>query len=172
MKPDKRSDLALAVPAGGLFVELGVAAGSFSDEVLSANPDMRFIGIDKWNDHHDLREMDEAWRKVLKHGKRGELRRMQFSDAVHQFEDGSIDVVFIDGYAHTGQDGGQTLADWFPKVRPGGILAGHDYCSQYPETIEAVDHFVEILQSEGSLIELEIISDSPYDSWFIRKPDQ
>jgi len=45
--------------------------------------------------------------------------------AALRFEDKSFDLIFIDGdHSHT-----QTMADiraWLPKVRPGGILCGHD----------------------------------------------
>jgi SAM-dependent methyltransferase len=63
--------------------------------------------------------------KFLPNG-RSVLMREMSSDAVDQFEDNSVDVVYID--ADHKYD--PVLADiraWYPKVKPGGILCGDDY---------------------------------------------
>lgn len=47
------------------------------------------------------------------------------SEAVTQFENNSLDFVYIDGnheYDYVLHD----LEDWYPKIKTGGILAGHD----------------------------------------------
>jgi predicted O-methyltransferase YrrM len=47
-------------------------------------------------------------------------------EIAQRFRDGSLDAVFIDGdhgYAACAAD----IAAWRPKVRAGGIVAGHDY---------------------------------------------
>ena len=50
-----------------------------------------------------------------------------------------LDLVFIDG-DHSYEAVKQDIALWAPKVRPGGIVAGHDYCYQYfPQVIRAVN---------------------------------
>ena len=41
------------------------------------------------------------------------------------FDDGSLDFVFIDA-CHTYQAVKKDISSWLPKVKPGGILAGHD----------------------------------------------
>ena len=43
-----------------------------------------------------------------------------------QFEDASIDFVYIDA-RHTYDAVMEDLEAWWPKVRPGGIVAGEDY---------------------------------------------
>ncbi|GAF81585.1 unnamed protein product, partial [marine sediment metagenome] len=48
------------------------------------------------------------------------------SDAVGTFYDESLDFVYIDGnhmYDYVKSD----ITEWSKKVRPGGIVAGHDY---------------------------------------------
>ncbi|CAH0372718.1 unnamed protein product [Pelagomonas calceolata] len=46
---------------------------------------------------------------------------------VDAFSDGSLDFVYIDS-AHNYRDVTDTFDRWWPKLRPGGIIAGHDYC--------------------------------------------
>jgi hypothetical protein len=164
MTPKTRADLALMVPRDGTTIELGVAAGKFAEELLTANQCMRYIGIDRWSDHHDLAEMHQARAKLWRWRDRCRLVRATFYDHLPSVADQSANLIYIDGYAHTGQEGGQTLRDWWPKLKAGGIFAGHDYCPQYQPTIEAVDSFV----AEKGLI-LNVIDESPHPSWWIRK---
>jgi hypothetical protein len=57
-----------------------------------------------------------------------------------EFDDGTLDFFYIDGYAHTGNAGGRTLHDWWRKVRPGGVLAGHGYDAEnWPKNVAAVN---------------------------------
>lgn len=160
-----RVRIADEVPNGGLFVELGVATARFAEQVLSRNNQMNYVGIDAWADHHDDAEMKYASSKLRIFGRRVKLRREFFSKAVTKFADESCDVIYVDGYAHTGQDDGKTLRDWWPKVKSGGVFSGHDYDEKWPKTIAAVDAFAE---SIGATV--EVIKDEPYSSWIIRKP--
>lgn len=162
-----RSDLARLVPPGGMIIELGVAAGQFAVEMLTANPNVRYLGIDRWNDHHDEAEMWRACDKILTVAPedRFQLVRSTFADWLPLVPDAWADLIYIDGYAHTGQEGGHTLWDWWPKVKPGGIFAGHDYSGHYPQTIAAVDAFV---AEQG--LELNLIEEKPHPSWWVRKP--
>jgi cephalosporin hydroxylase len=58
-------------------------------------------------------------------------------DAATQFEDESVDFVFIDA-AHDFESVAKDIEAWYPKVRRGGTLAGHDYTYSYPGVIAAV----------------------------------
>jgi len=60
--------------------------------------------------------------------------------AASHFEDGSLDGVFIDA-AHDYNSVVKDVAAWFPKVKPGGIFAGHDY--PWHEVQKAVDEHAE-----------------------------
>jgi predicted O-methyltransferase YrrM len=62
-------------------------------------------------------------------------------NASQQFADQSIDFAFIDAdhdYASVRQD----LTAWWPKIKPGGILAGHDYGTCWEGVTHAVNEFV------------------------------
>jgi len=147
---------------------LGVAKGEFSETLLrSANVSLLF-SIDRWADHHDEKEMQLARKRLQKFGPRCRIIHKTFADALRHFKNESLDFIYIDGYAHTGQEGGRTLRDWFPKLKPGGLFAGHDYHTQFPETIKAVDTF-----AAANKLTLKFTEEKPpmhWPSWYCFKP--
>ena len=57
------------------------------------------------------------------------------------FADQTLDFVYVDA-AHDSDSVNRDLAAWWPKVRPGGLMAGHDY--PWPEVKDAVDMFARV----------------------------
>ena len=68
----------------------------------------------------------------------GDVHSMQSWDAAEKYADGSLDFVYIDADHHYDAVC-RDIDAWLPKVRSGGIIAGHDFCN-YPGfgVIEAV----------------------------------
>ncbi len=65
--------------------------------------------------------------------------RMKSLPAAKRFEDGSVFFVFIDA-DHRYEAVKDDIAAWLPKIRPGGIIAGHDYyATDWPGVAQAVD---------------------------------
>ena len=106
---------------GLIGIELGVASGDFSRRLERTGLFDELYGVDAYGDHHNTREYKRALRTVGL-GRRYWLLRMRFNQALNLFEDGTFDFIYIDGYAHTGEDQGKTLFDWWPKVRVGGMI--------------------------------------------------
>lgn len=119
--------------------EIGVQAGIHAVQILTAWPGVLYL-IDPWKhyDHGayvDLANVpdaeQEAYRKacleaVAPFGNRARIVRLFSDEAAPGFEDGSLDFVYIDAdhrYRSTLQD----LELWYPKVRAGGLVSGHDY---------------------------------------------
>lgn len=62
-------------------------------------------------------------------------------EAAEEHADGSVDFVFVDG-SHDFEGAFADVAAWWPKVRPGGVLAGHDYVHWSGDGVErAVKEF-------------------------------
>lgn len=54
------------------------------------------------------------------------------------FADKSVDLVYIDG-DHSYQAVNKDIELYLPKIKQGGILAGHDYSKSWPGVVKAVD---------------------------------
>jgi len=54
------------------------------------------------------------------------VRIMDSSQAASLFEDGSVAVCFLDA-SHVAEDVARDIEAWWPKIRAGGVLGGHDW---------------------------------------------
>jgi predicted O-methyltransferase YrrM len=92
--------------------------------------------IDPWEHYPGYRDhvspdklesfREEAQKLTKQFPSRAMLMRKYSVDAAKLFGDGALDFVYIDGN-HNIQNVIADLAAWTPKVRSGGIIAGHDY---------------------------------------------
>ncbi len=114
--------------------EIGVAAGDHSDLLLQVIPDLTMYCIDPWM-HIDgfaswRKSTLQNWKaeaisKLSKHKKCTIIQKMS-AEAAASFEDASLDFVYIDA-AHDFKHIAIDICVWITKVKPGGILFGHDY---------------------------------------------
>lgn len=137
-----RRELVKLVRPKGIAAELGVANGVFSDLILR-NSDIDYLySIDMYGDRkHTVDQYKVALAQLVSHRKRNCILKMRFDEALSLFPDKYFDFIYIDGFAAKGQDGGTVLHDWFPKIKDGGVFAGHDYADKWPMTVKAVDDF-------------------------------
>ncbi|MDH3265260.1 MAG: class I SAM-dependent methyltransferase, partial [Paracoccaceae bacterium] len=138
----RRHDILRLLPEGPgrIGLELGVAGGEFSRRMVASGRFAQFFGVDMYADTHDVAQYKAALRHV---GLTAPYRllRMTFEEAYDLFDDESLDFIYIDGYAHSGQEGGETIWHWARKVKVGGLIAGDDYHPDWPLVVEAVDRF-------------------------------
>ena len=123
-------------------VEIGVYKADYTQEIAAAG--LEITGIDPYQaygDYHDRKHYPERKRfqdrqdflyghalRALEPYPNASIIRKTSMDAHHDFADGSLDFVYIDGHHGFGYIA-QDIWFWTTKVRPGGILAGHDYFS-------------------------------------------
>ena len=162
-----RKDLARLFVGTG--VELGVAGGAFSAVILKESSCELLWSIDRWSDHHSPGQCKAASMSLVRLGLgRCVPLRMTFNEAAALFAPESLDFVYIDGYAHTGQEDGMTLDQWWPMLKRGGFFAGHDYDQRWPKTVAAVDRF---MLANGLRFYLTGESEpDQYPSWWTIKP--
>jgi hypothetical protein len=157
-----------------IAVEVGVQEGKFSDIVLSKWSGTLYM-VDRWchaegykdisnvsDDQHSAC-MAAAFEVSVRHGGRGYLLKETSAEAAERFDDAAVDAVYLDAdHSKAG-----VLADlklWMPKVRPGGVIAGHDYLDgDLPEGDFGVRSAV--LEFFGR--EPEMVTGEQWPSWLI-----
>ncbi len=135
----ERKELPLFLERDGLIgIELGVAGGWYSRRLRETGLFAQLYGVDIYGDRHDTGEYVKALKNVGI-GENYWLLRMRFDEALDMFPDEHFDFVYIDGYAHNGEERGKTMFDWYAKVKVGGMIAGHDYHKKWPLVTTSVD---------------------------------
>ena len=145
MKPVHRNMFPMFLQSLGLCgtaVEVGVAEGNYSRDFLRFWPGSYWM-VDLWrhidgyddvmngpDDEH--KERHRLAMEVAHHYPgRCAVLRMDTVAASQQFADGSLDFVYIDA-DHSYEGCKRDVLAWAPKVRSGGVLAGHDYYNSPP----------------------------------------
>ena len=95
------------------------------------------------------------------------------ADWAEKFEDGFFDYLYLDA-DHSKKSVLADLKYWYPKVKNGGIIAGHDvYCDQN-------NAFREHFDVEGALSEfftedqqenIHLTNEYAYRTWIYLKPE-
>lgn len=127
-------------------VEIGVEQGLYSDVLCRAIPGLDLYCVDPYKayggyrDHVSQPKLDrffEVAQARLATYHVTFIRNFSMA-AVHDFDDASMDFVYIDGN-HSIQHCINDIAEWSKKVKPGGIIAGHDYARyRLPNQIQVV----------------------------------
>jgi hypothetical protein len=117
----------------GVGVEVGVEQAMFSrvicltaDKLYGVDPLKAYKG---YREHVTQSKLDGFYEKVMQ---RMETYNFEFIrkfsvDAAKDFEDESLDFVYIDAN-HDYESVKADIEAWLPKVKKGGIISGHDYC--------------------------------------------
>jgi hypothetical protein len=130
---------------GAKFVEIGAWKGKSTAfagvEILNSGKDITYYAVDHFlGSEEHLNPVSDHYDFVAKSG---ELREQYYANikavesviktydmtstqASKMFKKKSVDFVFIDG-SHDFDSVCNDIEAWLPKIKAGGILAGHDY---------------------------------------------
>lgn len=146
------------------------ALGSGSDMAGSSNTSIykrllrqfsktgRCVQVPYWLPRHVAREDGDIY-----------FHRTTTVNAARQFDDGSLDVVYLDA-DHKWWSVLQDLAVFWPKVRPGGVMLGHDFhLNGLWERPEDDTNHVPISVVAFFRAPLEVVLHSGF-VWEVRKP--
>lgn len=166
----------------GQGVEIGVQSGIFSEIILSTWRGERLYCIDCWemqdksiyvdtanttNENHEI-FFQQTKNRLQKFGERAFVIKEKSVVASSVFEDESLDFVYIDGN-HKYEAVKDDLYSWYPKVKKGGVFAGHDYLDLFVENHtdfavkKAVDEFAQKINTRIETTKEE------WPSWFFVK---
>lgn len=136
-------NLVLDIPDNGHFVEVGTWYGRsviyLANQFKAFGKRVKIDCVDTWDGGTDsvlqaqlAQEPRDLFSVFMDHVRASRNQhiinpvRLPSIEAAKQYADNSLDVVFIDADHHYEA----VLADlnaWYPKVKPGGIIAGHDF---------------------------------------------
>ena len=148
--PKLYSDMVKKFPTDSYFVEVGSYQGQSSAymavEIANSNKKINFFCVDIWKKPGLIEEFTNNMSSVKKYY----TPIKTYSHlAAKMFDDYSLDFVFLDA-DHNYKAVKKDLESWWPKIKQGGVLAGHDYNK---DVFKAVNEFfssgVEELREEN-----------------------
>ena len=112
------------------FVEVGSWKGRSAAymlvEIINSKKNIQLTSVDNWIDQISYEIYLNNMREFLSIPSLYRHFRESSADGAAFFEDNSLDFVFIDA-CHLYECITLDINSWLPKVKKGGILAGHDY---------------------------------------------
>lgn len=129
---------------GDIFVEIGAWKGKstcfMAELIMESGKSVKFYAVDTWaGDNGDALQdgkanssEDSIYSQFQSNIEAAGVSSFvtpvasSSSDASSGFADGSIDFIFVDG-DHSEDAVYTDLTLWYPKLKPGGVIAGHDY---------------------------------------------
>jgi len=133
--PNLYSEMVRRFATGSRFVELGCHRGKSTSylavEIANSGKRIDLYCVDIWLDVTQRDAFFENMQPVRDYYTAA--MHMSTMEAVKLFPDEYFDFVFIDAF-HSYEAVRDDIIHWLPKVKPGGVLAGHDYCVEEPDT--------------------------------------
>ncbi len=147
------------VKPDSVVLEIGVFRGEFSKEIISIVKPKELYLVDIWsgtwgsgdkdgNNHVDIADMEQVylglWHQV-KNKSNIHVVRSKSVPFLLSCEDKTFDVIYVDG-DHTREAVYNDLVNSFTKIKPNGLLMGHDYHYQIhaSEVRLAIDDFCRV----------------------------
>lgn len=161
-------------------VEIGVQRGDFAEKMYKNIPGLKYYGVDSWTYYDGYRDINASFKgqaafdelyetakkKLAPYG--AELIKKFSTDAATDFKEDSVDFVYVDGN-HRFESVVADIAAWLPKIRKGGMIAGHDYARINTKALtlhckDAVDGWT---NAHGNQLFVFYKQRSPNWAWFI-----
>jgi len=144
-----RLDMLEQLPKNATVAEIGVAKGRFSEKILDLCSPKKLHLVDSWSTRmFDTSARSWVEKKFKEQIKLGvvDINHGKSADILNGFPDNYFDWVYIDT-DHTYTTTKMELELCRQKVKPGGIISGHDYTSRHYRkgnsfgVVEAVNEF-------------------------------
>ena len=136
-------DLIAALPNRENMVELGCFRGIST--AIFAHDFGHVTTVDRWGAGKSIGDPKRSWEDIEREARARlsnfgnvEVIKADCQEAAEAIPDGSLDFIYIDAN-HTYLAVKRDIAAWLPKLKPEGVLGGHDYCEADQGVIQAVN---------------------------------
>jgi len=128
-----------------ILVEIGVREGWYSKYLLEKSNAKLLYSIDPWDfneeNHNPENSFSIAQQNLNCFGERSKMIKAKNEDVINDFVNESVHFVYLDGL-HDYDSVKLDIHNWWPKIKNGGILAGHDFHeTDWPGIVRAVKEF-------------------------------
>lgn len=144
-------------------VEIGVYKGHYTRKLAKSG--LQIYGVDPWRPYPGFDRMEdgrverqeelyERSRKFLSGCENVTLLRKTSMEALEDFEDDSLDFVYIDGnhrFTYMAED----IFRWSYKIKRGGFICGHDYATFKHREVGCGCQVKEIVDAFSTSFELD-----------------
>src|ERR1043165_3393843 len=146
---------------------LGRSACFMAELIKDSTKEIKFDCVDTWrtgpSEHLHFQRLSiepevdiSAYFKenMKKAGVLKQIKMVQTTslEAVSLYKDNSLDFVFLDN-DHSEKYVFEELIAWWPKIKKGGVLAGHDYIEKsWPGVVKAVNRFAKLKKKKQEVM--------------------
>jgi len=128
----------LGVTTRSIFMaEVGVERANTSQRLLERNPNLSYLGVDPYVNNDALYQSVVERLEPFTTVGRFTLERRTSAEASAMVPEASLDIVFLDA-RHDFEAVWHDVVAWHRKVKPGGVLCGHDFSWMFPTVAMAV----------------------------------
>lgn len=150
----------------GRMVEIGSYTGESIEQFAKSGKFETIYAVDRWEDYCYNKETDK-WhidmdvveslfdKRISKYNNIIKIKKSSI-EAAKTFEEAFFDFIYIDA-DHTYESAKEDILAWMPKLKPGGIIAGHDY-----HLFEGVNKAVDEIFGTS-------VTHFPDTSWMVRR---
>lgn len=171
--------------------EIGTDQGEYAEVLMKTVPDLNLLCIDPWlaeayepgqqpesgeNQEFFDKRYAETVERLKPYDSRCHIIRETSMEVAKVVGNNSLDFVYIDG-SHDFLNVVQDIHYWLKKVRPGGILAGHDYVRYPSRKFNHVQKVVNAYMTSYHLLPVFLViftnkgmKRDRFRSWFLCKP--
>jgi len=157
-----RIDLLALIPKNSIILEIGVFKGEFAKDILKITHPSELYLVDIWegrwgsgdkdgNNYVEISDMESVYLNLfnqIKDKSNIHVIRSKSVSFLQSCKDSLFDVIYVDG-DHTEEAVYSDMVNSFAKIKPDGLLMGHDYhhqieiavnrfCRDYNQMIEYV----------------------------------